>query len=243
MEFNESAKLRNILLDHYEPPINVTLGTPSQLKNHYDGTDSNKSSPANSSHIKKIEDYVIEKYDEIALDHLRSKILKEVTHKFEEQLNLTKFYRPSISETIGLLKSHIETLESEVYFLRDELREKNVIIKSLTISNFWSSKTSQHTKPPNDAYWNLGNNKNNKSVLSEPPEKDPTVDFHVEGNNILNQNENHRVLLPFPDSDEELDIITSICDKKSSIEILNKQKEQPVKAQGTINKEIENLSS
>ena len=59
-------------------------------------------------------------------------------------------------------------------------------------------------------------------------------------NNILNQNENHRVL---PDSDEELDIITSISDKKSSIEILNKQKEQPVNAQGTINKEIENLSS
>ena len=78
-----------------------------------------------------MEDYITEKYDEIALDHLRSKILKEVTHKFEEQLNLTKFNRPSISETIGLLKSHIETLESEVYFLRDELREKNVIIKSL----------------------------------------------------------------------------------------------------------------
>ena len=32
MELNESAKLRNILLDHYETPINVTLGTPSQLK-------------------------------------------------------------------------------------------------------------------------------------------------------------------------------------------------------------------
>ena len=40
-----------------------------------------------------------------------------------------------------------------------------------------------------------------------------------------------------------MDIITSISDKKSSIEIVNKQKEQPVKAQGTINKEIENLSS
>ena len=62
-------------------------------------------------------------------------------------------------------------------------------------SDFWSSKTSQHTKPPNDANSNLGNNKNNKSVLNEPPEKDPTVDFHVEGNNILNQNENHRVFL------------------------------------------------
>ena len=118
--------------------------------------------------------------------------------------------------------------------------KKNVIIKSLITSDFWSSKTSQHTKPPNDAYSNLGNNKNNKSVLNEPPEKDPTVDFHVEGNNILNQNKNHQVL---PDSDKELDILTSISDKKSSIEILNKQKEQPVKAQGTINKEIENLSS
>ena len=110
-------------------------------------------------------------------------------------------------------------------------------------SDFWSSKTSQDTKPPNDAYSNLGNNKNNKSVLNEPPENDPTVDFHVEGNNILNQNENYRVLLPFLDSEEELDITTSISDKKSSIGILNEQKEQPVKAEGIINKEIENLSS
>ena len=193
MELNESAKLRNILRDHYETPINVTLSTPSQLKNHYNGTDSNKCSAADSSHIKKMEDYITEKYDEITFDHLRSKILKEVTHKFEEQLNLTKFNRPSISEPIGLLKSHIETLESEVYFLRDELREKNVIIKSLMTSVFWSSKTSQHTKPPNDAYSNLGNKKNNKSVLNEPPEKDPTVDFHVEGNSLLNQNQYHRV--------------------------------------------------
>ena len=74
-----NGKLRNILLDHYETPINATLSTPSQLKNHYNGTDSNKSSPANSSHIKKMEDYITEKYDEIALDHLQSKILKEVT--------------------------------------------------------------------------------------------------------------------------------------------------------------------
>ena len=122
-----------------------------------------------------MEDYITEKYGEIALDYLRSKILKELTQKFEEQLNLTKFNRPSISETIGLLKSHIETFESEVYFLRDELKEKNVVIKSLMTLDFWSSKTPQHTKPPNDAYSNLGNNKNNKSVLNEPPEKDPIV--------------------------------------------------------------------
>ena len=81
-------------------------------------------------------------------------------------------------------------------------------------SDFWSGKTSQHTKPTNDAYSNLGNNKNNKLVLNELPEKDPTVHFHVEGNNILNQNENHRVL---PDSDEDLDIITSISDKKIAL--------------------------
>ena len=43
MELNESAKSRNILLDHYETPINVTLSTPSRLKNHYNGTDTNKS--------------------------------------------------------------------------------------------------------------------------------------------------------------------------------------------------------
>ena len=34
-------------------------------------------------------------------------------------------------EVISSLRSQIETLQSEVYFLRDELKEKNALIKSL----------------------------------------------------------------------------------------------------------------
>ena len=34
-------------------------------------------------------------------------------------------------DSLSLLKEHINSLESEIYFLRDELRVKNDLIKSL----------------------------------------------------------------------------------------------------------------
>ena len=53
METIESTQLRNVLLDHYDTPINITLSTPTPLKNYCNGTEKNKTSPANNSDIKK----------------------------------------------------------------------------------------------------------------------------------------------------------------------------------------------
>ena len=58
METIESTQLRNILLDHYDTPINITLSTPTPLKKYCNGTEKNKTCPANNSDIKKMEDYI-----------------------------------------------------------------------------------------------------------------------------------------------------------------------------------------
>ena len=58
METIESAQLRNTLLDHYDTPINITLSTPTPLKNYCNGAEKNKTSQANNSDIKKMEDYI-----------------------------------------------------------------------------------------------------------------------------------------------------------------------------------------
>ena len=62
----------------------------------------------------------------MALDHLRQKITEEVTAK------LSKIPKTSPDHTkLSLMKSHIDSLESEIYFLIEEIRQKNLLITSL----------------------------------------------------------------------------------------------------------------
>ena len=49
--------------------------TPSLLKNQSEVSDK-ENSPTNNSNITKIEDYINKKYDQIALEHLKSQIVK-----------------------------------------------------------------------------------------------------------------------------------------------------------------------
>ena len=88
-----------------------------------------------------MEDYITKKYDEAALNHLQRQILKEVTQNVDEKINSHKMDKTNTSDTTALLKTHIQTLVSEIYFLRRELQEKNVIIKSLTALNSKSNTT------------------------------------------------------------------------------------------------------
>ena len=52
---------QNILLDNLDVPINITFSTASPLNSLV--TKPNTSFTADDSHIKKIEDYITEKYD------------------------------------------------------------------------------------------------------------------------------------------------------------------------------------
>ena len=217
METIECTQLRNILPDHNDTPINITLSTPTPLKNYCNGTEKNKTSPANNSDIKKMEDYITKKYDEAALNHLRRQILKEVTQNVDEKINSHKLDKTNTSDTTTLLKTHIQTLVSEIYFLRSELQEKNVIIKSLIALNSKSSTTLKQvfSEPPINTYPNLNNDKNSKSLLNVPG-KESSIDFQVKESHLVQPEEERSVLIPISDREEESD--TFVSDKQSKAE-------------------------
>ena len=126
----QSSKINseNILLDSYGVPIDIIFSPPSQSKSNSDVAISNRSSSERSSpsnsHIRKIEDYTNKKFYHLnhlkkALDHFKKQIITEVTEEFKH------CNKPvDLSSTIPLLKFQIQSFESEVQFLREELKEK-----------------------------------------------------------------------------------------------------------------------
>ena len=63
--------------------------------------------------------------------HLKNQIMKEVSKEHENYKREIKCNSPEAYELISSLRSKIKTLQSEVYFLRDELKEKNNLVKPL----------------------------------------------------------------------------------------------------------------
>ena len=61
----------------------------------------------------------------------RTKLWKRSQRKRENYRQEIKCKSQGTYEVISLLRSQIEILQSEIYFLRDELKEKNTLIKSL----------------------------------------------------------------------------------------------------------------
>ena len=85
-------------------------------------TKTNKKLSINS--INSIENYINKKYDEIALS--QQSILSEVHNVVNTNISSNI---PKIDTTIYLQK-HIDSLTSEIFFLRKELKEKNDLIKT-----------------------------------------------------------------------------------------------------------------
>ena len=105
---------QNILLDKLGEPINITFSTPSPLNSLVTKRKTNFT--ANDPHIKK--------YNQTALDYLKHQILTEVTQEIKKS-NISKCSTSSTPDIICSLKSHIQTLQNEINFLRSELQEKN----------------------------------------------------------------------------------------------------------------------
>ena len=109
-------------------PIDITFRPPSQSKSNSDVAVSNMSSTSNS-HIKKIEDYINEKFLQTALDHLKKQIKNEVSEEFEhcnKPVDLSGTTFAKISDKVP---------ESEVQFLREKLKEKIFLVKSLVTAH------------------------------------------------------------------------------------------------------------
>ena len=78
------------------------------------------------THILKIEKYIKDKYDGVALYHLREKLTEEVTAK------ISKIPKTSPDYTkLSLMKSHIDSPESQICVLREEIRQKSLLITSV----------------------------------------------------------------------------------------------------------------
>ena len=67
------------------------------------------------------------------MDHLKRQILTKVSTEIKK-CNISKCNTTSTSDIISSLKSHIQTLESEINFRRCELQEINALVKSLVTS-------------------------------------------------------------------------------------------------------------
>ena len=76
--------------------------------------------------INSIENYINNKYDKIALSHLKQSILSEVHTTINEKIiSIPK------TDEVTYLQNHIDTLISELHLLREELKEKINLIKIL----------------------------------------------------------------------------------------------------------------
>ena len=151
MTQSRKINFENTLSDNYHVPIDITFSQPSQSKNKSDVAISKRSYLSNS-HIKKIEDYTNKKFHQTALDHLKKQIITEVT---EEVKHCNK--PVDLSGTIPLLKSQIQSLESEVQFLREELKENFFLVKSLvtahvTLSEALVNKNYKEIKSTAESY-------------------------------------------------------------------------------------------
>ena len=122
---NDSAiNCQNILLGNLDDPINITFSAPSPLNSLVTNRKTNFT--ADDPHIKK--------YDQTALDYLKRQILTEVTQQIKK-CNTSKCNTSSTLDILSSLKSHIQTLESEISFLRIKLKEKYALLKSLATSH------------------------------------------------------------------------------------------------------------
>ena len=122
-EDNKANSFQNILLDDIDMPINISLlSTPKVLNGNSDLIVNKGNIPAYESHVIKIEENVNQQYDHAALVHLKNQIMKEISKERENYRREIKCNSPGTYEVISSLRSEI--LQSEVYFLRDELKEK-----------------------------------------------------------------------------------------------------------------------
>ena len=75
----------------------------------------------------KLENYIDEKYDQVAIKYLKEKILNEVKQKFSPSYQEDKIN----AELVKSLREQIENLQSEISFLREEMKEKNNLLKMI----------------------------------------------------------------------------------------------------------------
>ena len=84
MEDNKANSFQNILLDNINMPIDISLlSTQKTLNSNSDLIVNKEITPANDSHVTKIEEYLNQQYDHATSVHLENQIMKEVSKERE----------------------------------------------------------------------------------------------------------------------------------------------------------------
>ena len=78
----------------------------------------------------KLENYIDEKYDEVVIKHLNRKILNEVKQQFSPTNQGNKIN----AKLVKSLREEMENLQSEIFFLREEMKEKSTLLKMIVHS-------------------------------------------------------------------------------------------------------------
>ena len=72
-----------------------------------------------------MEKYISEKYDEAALIHLKEQVVAEL----KKELSINNYKLSDSLQVINFLNNQIDCLQSEIYFFREEIKEKKQFIK------------------------------------------------------------------------------------------------------------------
>ena len=105
-----------------------------------------------NSTINYIENYINEKYDQIAISHLKNQIISKIKDIFKNQL--------TNGSQVNDLQKHNAFLVNEVYFLREEVRTLN--------KKFIRTLNQRIIKPENRCECCLNNNKEVTATGLEP---------------------------------------------------------------------------
>ena len=104
MEQKETANYNNLLLDNINLSIDFTfvstskeISTPSLLNNSPSESFQNAKTFFNKFHIAKI-NYIIQKFDQVALNHLKSQITTEIKNDLDNNNTNIKKWNPKSSE-------------------------------------------------------------------------------------------------------------------------------------------------
>ena len=116
---------------------NAELDTPMNFHTSVHNDTSNNS-------LRKMEKYISEKYDEAALIYLKEQILAELRKK----LSINNCKLSDFSQVINVLNNQIDCLQSETYFLREKIKEKNNLLKLIMKSQ---PSIKHESKPGNSA--------------------------------------------------------------------------------------------
>ena len=94
MEDHKANSFQNILLDN-DVPINISLLSALKTLNSNSNFIVNKeNTPANDSHIRKIEEYLNQQYAHAVLVHLKNQTMKEVSKECENYRHKIKCNSP-----------------------------------------------------------------------------------------------------------------------------------------------------